>query len=238
MLRLLFVLLLTSPAMALDVLSAGAVERGLVPVLAAFEAAGGERVALDFATAPQLRERLRDRLPDVAIVPAAHAAELHAAGRLAAPPLPVGRVGIGAAVAIGASAPRIDDLAAFMAAIREAGQVVYNRASTGLFLDGLFARLGLAETVAAKAMRYSTGAEVMRHVAASRGRTLGLAPIPEILMVPEVRYLGPLPAGAQNQTAYAAVRAVGAATEAERLLAWLARPDTRTMFVAAGIEAP
>lgn len=239
MLRLFAILslLVAAPgARALEVLSAGAVERGLAPVIAAFP---GTAATIRYATAPQLRARLAEGArPDLLVAPVDQIGALALAGQLRGDPVPIGRIGIGAAVRIGAKAPPIDDLPAFTAAVEAAERVVFNRASTGTFLERLFERLGLTATVAAKSVRYTTGAEVMHHIERGDGVELGLAPIPEILLVPTVHYLGPLPEAAQNRTAYAAAVPVGAPPEAAALLAWLARQESRAAFAAAGIEAP
>jgi len=234
---LLFSLLFMAPrAEALEVLSAGAVERGLAPVIAALP---GTAASIRYATAPQLRGMLAAGVrPDMLVAPVDQIGALALAGGLQGDPVLIGRIGIGAAVRVGARAPPIQDLPGFIAAVQGADRVVFNRASTGLFLERLFERLGLTAAVTAKAVRYATGAEVMHHIEKGDGAELGLAPIPEILLVPTVHYLGPLPEAAQNRTAYAAAVPVGAPPEAAALLAWLARPESRAAFAAAGIEPP
>lgn len=220
------------------VLSAGAMEPGVEAAVARFRAATGTAVRIAYATAPQLRERLAaGEAPDMLIAPIGLVNELASAGRLAGERAALGRVGIGAAVRPdGAFAPEIHDLAAFRRAVEEAERVVYNRASTGLFLDRLFEKLGMAAAVAPKAVRYATGAEVMRHVLEGSGRELALGPVTEILLVPALRFLGPLPEGAQNFTAYAAALLPNAASGAAGLLAHLSGAEGRTALATAGIE--
>lgn len=238
-LLILLLLLFAPPVRAIEVLSAGAVEHGLAPVLAAFASAGGQAASVRYATAPRLRQALAGgTLPHLLIAPADQIADLQAAGRLGRPPVPLGRVGIGAAVRIGAAAPRLDNLDGMVAAVLGADRVVFNRASTGLFLDGLFARLGIAEAVGAKAARYATAAEVMRHIVDGHGAELGLAPIPEILLARDVHFVGPLPEAAQNRTAYLAAVPTDPTVAALALLEWLARPASRETLARAGIEPP
>jgi molybdate transport system substrate-binding protein len=225
------------------VLSAGAVEPGLEAALARFRAlagGGGDQpgVVVAYATAPQIRERLAaGEAPDLLIAPVALVNELAAAGRLAGERAALGRVGIGAAVRADAGfAPEIDDIAGFRRAVEEAERVVFNRATTGLFLERTFEKLGLGAALGPKAVRYATGAEVMRHVRDGTGRELALGPITEILMVPGLRYLGPLPGEAQNVTAYAAAVMPNAAPAAAALLDFLSGPEGREAFRAAGID--
>jgi molybdate transport system substrate-binding protein len=219
------------------VLSAGAMEPGLEAALARFRATGGAPVSIAYATAPQIRERLAaGETFDLLIAPVGLINELATAGRLAGERATLGRVGIGLAVREGAPVPEIQDLAGFRRAVEEAERVVFNRASTGLHLDRLFERLGMTAMVTAKAVRTVTGAEVIRHLVGGQGREIGLAPISEILMAPEVRFVGPLPAEAQNFTAYAAALLPGGPPGAAALFAHLSGTEARAAFATAGIE--
>ncbi|MBK1660180.1 substrate-binding domain-containing protein [Paracraurococcus ruber] len=228
-------LLAAAPARAaeLRVLSAGAVEPGLEAAVALFRAATGTPVRIAYATAPRLRDRmLAGEAPDLLVAPATLLEEL--APRLAQPAVPVGRVGVGVAVRAGAPEPAILDAASLRAAVEAADAVVFNRASTGLYMDRLFERLGLAATVAPKARRYATGAEVMEHLLHGRGAEIGFGAITEIRLVPALRFLGPLPPALQNTTAYAAAALPGGAGGA--LLRFLAGAEARRALDAAGVE--
>ena len=84
-------------AAELRVLSAGAVEPGLRPALAAFEQTSGHRVQLTFATAPQIRGRGKSGGFDLVIAPPAVLDELEGAMQIDADHalrVSVGRVGL------------------------------------------------------------------------------------------------------------------------------------------------
>ena len=83
---------------------------------------------------------------------------------------------------------------------------------------------------------HADGAEEDR-VVAGEGRELGFAPITEIRQMPRAVFVGPLPAEAQNYTAYAASLLPGSPPEAAELLRHLAGPVGRAGFEAAGVEA-
>ena len=230
-------------AAEIRVLSAGAVEPGLRPVLAAFEAASGHHVALGFASAPQIRERVgAGETFDVVIAPPAVLDDLEAKTRIAtdrAQRVSIGRVGIGVAVPPGATRPDISNAEAFKRALLEADSVVYNRASTGLYVETLLMRLGL--DLQAKTSRYPDGATVMAHVLRGKGREIGLGATTEILLVRDqgLQFVGPLPPELQNFTTYIAApgRADGDPVEAVRsLLRYLASAPSQAAFVAAGID--
>ncbi|NOG71000.1 substrate-binding domain-containing protein [Roseicella sp. DB1501] len=218
---------------AIRLLSAGAVEPGIAAAVAAFRAQTGRAVQIAYATAPQLRERmLAGERPDLLVAPAALLDSL--GDRLAGPALPLGRVGIGVVVRRGAPAPAIRDAATLRAAVESADAVVFNRASTGLAMERLFARLGLAALLAEKARRYATGAEVMQHLLQGDGAELGFGATTEIAQVPALQALGPLPDALQSYTAYGAAALPDGAGEA--LLQFLAGSEARRAFTASGIE--
>jgi molybdate transport system substrate-binding protein len=219
------------------VLSAGAMEPGLRAAIARLPGGAGMAVQVTYGTAPQLRDRLAaGETPDLLIAPVGLVNELATAGRLTGERATLGRVGIGVAVRQDAPAPGIHDTAAFRQAVEEAERVVFNRASTGLYLERLFERLGLTAVVTPKAVRYATGAEVLSHIVGGSGREIGLAPIPEIMMVPAARFIGPLPADIQNFTAYAAAVLPNAPPAAAALFGFLSGAEARAAFEAAGIE--
>ena len=160
------------------VLSAGAVEPGLKPVLAAFERESGHRVTLSFATAPQIRERVASGVvqPDLVIAPSAVLDELAASAKVdVAARVSIGRVGIGVAVRPGGVRPDLASAETLKRALLEADAVVYNRASTGLYVESLTRRWGIADALQPKTVRYADGASVMEHVLHGSGNQIGLA---------------------------------------------------------------
>jgi molybdate transport system substrate-binding protein len=227
-------------------LSAGAVELGLRPALALFQRESGHVVHVEFATAPALLARFAAPPGhDLVIAPPAVLDALARSGAIAGPRVPVGKVGVGVAVRPDVPVPEIGDVAALKSALLAAESVVFNRASTGLYVETLLGRLGLAEQVAAKASRHPDGASVMKHLLASRvPREIGFGAITEIVLFKDqgLRLVGPLPAEVQNYTSY--VASAGAAPPADparadaaaALLRFLAGAETRTIFAGVGIE--
>ena len=228
------------------VLSAGAVEPGLKPVLAAFERESGHRVTLSFATAPQIRERVASGAaqPDLIIAPSAVLDELAAAAKVdTTARVSIGHVGIGVAVRPGGVRPDLASAETLKRALLDADSVVYNRASTGLYVETLIRRWGITDALQAKTVRYADGASVMEHVLHGSGNQIGLGAMTEILLLKErgLVFVGPLPAEVQNVTHYEAVpakRGAAAPNETVRsLLETLAGPAARRVFDDAGITS-
>ncbi|HEX8168384.1 MAG TPA: substrate-binding domain-containing protein [Beijerinckiaceae bacterium] len=230
-------------AVTIEVLSAGAVEPGLLPAAEAFRRETGHEAKVRFATAPFLRQRLDGvgERPDVAIAPPAILDEATALGRIdPAFRVVVGKVGVGVAVRDGAPQPDVRTVEALKRAVLDADSVVYNRASTGLYLETLFGRLGLTDQIAGKSTRYPDGASVMEHLVRGSTREIGFGALTEILLFRDkgVKLVGPLPPEVQNYTTYAAAPVAGTANGAAAVafVRFLGSPAGRAIFAARGIE--
>lgn len=229
-------------AAEIRVLSAGAVEPGMVKVIDAFRRATGHDVKATFATAPAIGKRIGGgETADVVIAPPAALDELVKAGKIAAAErVTVGRIGVGVTVRDGAPLPKIATVDEFKQSLLSAGSVIYNQASTGIYLEGLFGRLGIAAQLKARTTRYPDFAAVLNHVSKGKGDEIGLGATTVIIEGENkgLKLVGPLPAKIQNYTTYAAtVVAGGAAGDASReFVRYLTTPAAKAAFAAAGIE--
>lgn len=225
----------------LQILTAGAVYPGIRHVVEAFQENEGVAVVLERATAPTIRERLeRGESADVVIAPPRLLADFTASGVIEHEPrIAIGRVGIGIVMVPGAAAPPIRDIASLRSALATASAIVFNRASTGIYLESLFARLGLNGHQTMRFIRYPTGEAVLEHMSAADRGAIGFAAVTEIRHSEHpVAYLGSLPADIQNYTDYAASAVAGSPHPATRaFLEFLRRPQTAYLLEQHGIEA-
>jgi len=236
-------LLVSTAALSAEitVLSGGAIEPGLRAAVGAFEKQSGHTVRITFNTAPQIQKRVEggDKF-DVVIAPPAVIDPLARLGAVNAGGPSVGRVGLGAAVREGAPLPDLATTEALKKTVLDADAIVFNRASTGLYFEGLLKKLDLWSAVEGKATRYADGASVLDHVRNGKGRDIAFAAITEILLYKDkgLRFAGPLPAEVQNYTSYtASLTPQGAASGPARdLAAFFATPQSRQLFAAAGVE--
>jgi len=224
------------------VLSAGAVEPGLHAFATLVKRETGHDLKIQFNTAPQIAKRLAGgEVYDILISPPAAIDAAAKEGKVVANTrAPVGRVGAGIIVRSNAAAPNVATVDALKAAVLAADTVVYNTASTGLYLDRLFEKLGILEQIKPKSVRYPNGEAVMLHVIKGKGNEIGFGAITEIRMFePQgLKMIGPLPADVQNYTSYDAVVMTGApgADAATRVLKLLASPAGKAAFVSGGVE--
>lgn len=224
------------------VLSAGAVEPGLVAFAELAKRETGHDLVIQFNTAPRIAQRLAaGEVYDVLISPPAVIAQAAKDGKVDfSTRVPVGQVGAGIVVRRGAPVPDVATVPALRATVLAADTLVYNTASTGQYLDRLFANLGVADTIKAKTTRYPDGAAVMEHVLKGTGNEIGFGAITEIRMYEAKGLLlvGPLPREVQNYTSYDAVAmtAATAPAAARAVLALLATPAGKAAFERAGVE--
>jgi molybdate transport system substrate-binding protein len=174
------------------------------------------------------------------LAPPALIEELSRAGKAEAQRSTVGRVGLGVAVRPGAPVPDLASVATLKSAITQADSLVYNLASTGLYLEAWLKKQGLYEQVQARSTRYPDGASVLEHVLKGKGTEIGFGAITEILLFKDkgLKFVGPLPAEIQNYTAYSATVMTGTTqpAAARAFVAYLGSASGQAIFKKAGIE--
>jgi molybdate transport system substrate-binding protein len=229
-------------ATEIKVLSAGAVQPGMVKVIDSFRRETGHGVKVTFATAPSILKRLSDpNVADVIIAPPAVLDEWVKAGKAASTNrVTVGRIGVGVMVRDGAPLPKIGTVDDFKQSLLSAQAIVYNQASTGIYLEKLFDRLGIAASLKTKTTRYPDAAAVLSHVGRGKGNEIGLGAVTVIIESASkgLKFVGPLPAEIQNYTTYTAMVVADSVVPdaAQDFVRYLTGPASRKAFAAAGIE--
>ena len=231
-------------AVELKVLSAGAIKPVVMAALPEFERLTGHKVVVENDTAGALARRVRagERF-DLLVLPQGGLRELTTEGAVAASgQLPLARVGIGVAVKNGAPLPDIATTAAFRNALLSARNVAYidpaAGGSSGIYMARLFERMGISDQIRPKAVLVPGGLVAQRLLTGEAD--FAVHQISEILAVPGVTLVGPIPAEVQNYTVYA-VALSSRTTEAaavQQLLAARAAPQVRAQLATLGMEAP
>lgn len=229
-------------AAELAVMSAGAVEPGLLVLVDQFMKTSGHSVRIEYATGPQLAERLAaGRTADVLIAPAAVVDRAIADRRVdAGTRVTVGRVGVGVVVRRDAPTPDVPSVDALRRAVLAADGVVYNQGSSGVYVDGMLNRLGVMDAIRTKTVRVSNGDATMQRLVTGSGNEIGFAAISEIkLAEPKgVRLVAPLPDAVQNFTTLDAVVMAGAHEPgaAAEFVRFMTTTAARQTFAAVGVQ--
>jgi molybdate transport system substrate-binding protein len=225
------------------VVSGGAFKSVLTALAAEFTKETGTKVKPEFQTVGQHLALIRkgEESFDVAILTPEAIEALAKDGKIVAGSrIDLARTGVGVVVKAGAPLPDIATVEAFKQALLAAKSVAYidpaSGGSSGIYVARLLGKLGIAAQVNAKAKLVHGGA-VADHIADGEAE-IGIHQISEILPVPGVVLVGPLPAEIQNYTVYSAGLSVTAKdnTAAAGLLKFLSGPNANAILKAKGME--
>ena len=143
---------------------------------------------------------------------------------------------IGVAVRAGAHKPEIGSADAVKRALTQAKSVAFSNSASGVYLISLFERMGIGEMM--KAKRKEGPGEPVAAVVARGEAEIGFQQVSELLPVPGIDYVGPLPAEIQKVTIFAAgIPASARQPEAARaLIEFLSEPAAAAAIGESGLE--
>jgi molybdate transport system substrate-binding protein len=223
----------------LNVLSAGSTLHGVRACAAlAAQPLGVEiEVATDHGHNISRAVLNRGAQADIVLIPAGIADPLTAQGLLT-DTVALGTVGIGGVAREGANAPDISTMEALRVALIAADAVLLTRAPTGEHLLAVIAKLGLADEVATKLLRFDTSTKLNIDLASRSGNALGFGPETEIRAGKGVRWIGDVPEEIQIALPYVAAMLTNtnAKDAAQKFLAFLEMAQARKVFSNTGVK--
>jgi molybdate transport system substrate-binding protein len=228
----------TAQAGEVKLLASGALREALEELLPEFERAGAHKVALTIAgTAGIVNRMQKGEVTDVVILADYALAGLTREGKVVdGSRADFARAGVGVAVAKGAPRPDIGSAEALRRTLLAARSIAHSRGPSGIYLAGLFRKLGIADELKAK-VKEVEGEPVARLVA--RGEIqIGFQQISEIIHVAGVDYIGPLPPDVQHITVFASGLASTAkeTDAAKALVRFLTGPAAGSVLKKHGLE--
>jgi molybdate transport system substrate-binding protein len=151
---------------------------------------------------------------------------------------PLARSAIGMAVRAGAPKPDISTVEALKRTLLEAKSIAYSASVSGDYVSNeLFERLGIAGQVKSKSRRIEGGERVGAVIA--RGETeIGFQQISELLPVPGIAHITPLPAEAQKVSVFSAGVAATSSdpSTARAVIHFLVSSDAAAAIRKSGLE--
>jgi molybdate transport system substrate-binding protein len=238
-------------AVELKALISTAMKAPVEELVPKFERATGHKVVITYGPTGGLTKRVMDgETADIIILGGASVLRddeglglLIKQGKVVGNNIGVARSMIGAAVAKGAPKPDISTEEKFKAVLLTAKSVAYTDAasggSSGVYLGRLFDRMGLTEMLKPKAKLAAGGPNGYAATFVAKGEAeIALQPIPELMAVPGVDVVGPLPGVFQNVTTYF-VRIHADAKQpaaAKALIDFLTAPAAATVYKSKGLE--
>ncbi len=147
------------------------------------------------------------------------------------------RSGIGVVVKAGAPRPDIATVEALKRALLAATSIAYSDSASGVYVrDQMFRKLGIEAEVAPKARMIP--ATPVGEIVAKGEAEIGFQQISELKPIQGIDLVGPLPAGVQQVTVFAAgiVAASQHKEAAKALIDFLASPEADGAITASGME--
>ena len=229
----------------IKLLSTTAMKTSLDDLLPRFERETGHKVVPDYCPSPRVAKRVGEgEATDVAISNANAVAELVKQGKIVAgSPADVARSAMGLAVQKGAPKPDISTPEKFKAAMLATKSLGMSNpvggGVSGTILVSAFERLGIAEAMKGKSI-YGPGgpAGLIGHFLVRKEVETGIQQIPELMAVPGIDIVGPLPEGIQSVTVFTAAVSTGArdAGAAHALVRFLVTPEAVAVIRGKGLE--
>jgi molybdate transport system substrate-binding protein len=220
-------------------ISSMATKKVLAEMADAFLRSGGTSASIEAVGGVDAAKRVRagERF-DVVVLASTVIEKLAAEGHLVAGSrVDMVRSGVAVAVRAGAPRPEIGSESALKHAVRRARNLSYSTGPSGDYLVSLFDRWGIAGEIAGRIVVPPPGTPVGSLVADGTVE-FGFQQLSELLFLPGIDVLGPLPAPIQHLTTFSA--GVGArstrADEARALLAFFASPATADIKRRNGME--
>jgi molybdate transport system substrate-binding protein len=246
--RVLLVLLValaagSASAADLKLLTAGAYKSSAIEIVAEFEKKTGHKVTIDNGTAGALQKRVAGgEYFDVLVIPPVAMAPLLVTRVDESSAKELARAGVGMAIKQGAPVPDISEVDGFKKALLAARSIAYidpaAGGSSGIYLAQLFQQMGIADQLKPKSVLVQGGLVADRIVDGKAD--IALQQSSELMGVPGVQFVGPIPLMVQNYTIYSGGVALASRNRAaaDALLLALANPENGKILKSKGLDSP
>ena len=225
----------------LKLLTTGTFQPAALALLPEFEKRTGHKVTIEIVTATNFSGRMDAGEYFDVVVMTARLLDPYLGSRVVESATPVVRAGLSVSIKRGAPLPDISGISAFRKTMLAARAVAYidpaSGASSGLYLEWLFDKLGIAAQIKAKAVLVPGGGLVAEKLTSGEA-DIGLQQRSELMDVPGTVLVGPIPLELQNYTLYLGGVSLTTHhhTAADELLSALADRNNNALFKKLGLS--
>ena len=194
----------TLNAAEVNVIASTAMREALEELVPMFERASGHKVAVSFQSGAVLPVKIKEGAQaDLVVTTPETIDDLVKAGKVVADTrADFVRSGAGVAVRSGAPKPDVSTPEALKAALLAAKSVGYSQGPSGVHFMATMARLGIADQIKAKGVVPPLGQRVGALIAKGDAE-IGVQQVTELLLIPGIDFVGPLPKELQANIIYA-----------------------------------
>ena len=234
-------LAVTGIAQAADitVLATPGVKEAYLTLAPQFEKASGNKVLTTWAGTADVMKRMKaGEVFDVVIIASNSLEELTDTGRLmAGSRTDIARGLVGVAVRTGAPKPDVSSADALKRTLTAAKTIGISTGPSGVYLMGLFERMGMLAELKPKFRTPASGAPVGELVAKGEAE-IGFQQVSELIHFPGIQFIGPLPEALQQTTVFSGGVHAGAREPdaARAFLKFLSSPEHAALLQKHGLD--
>jgi molybdate transport system substrate-binding protein len=235
----LFLLSGSTFAAEVKVLASGAVKEAAADLFPQFEKTSGNKIAVTWAGTVDIKKKIAaGEAFDLVIVASPEVDALMKEGKFAAgSKVDLVRSSVGVAIKAGLPKPALtsgDDLKKALLAAKSVG---YSTGPSGVYMQQLFEKMGIAAEVKAKAKVNGPGIPVASSLRDGSAE-IGFQQVSELIHEPGIDFLGPIPADVQSITVFSSAVPAGAKAqvEAKALQKFLTAPAAAPIIKKHGLE--
>ena len=226
-------------AAEIKVLSTQATEEAYRELVPLFEKASEHKVTTVFTGTLDANKRLAAGETYDVLIMSAPSIEEHIKGGkvVAGSRVDLAKSGVGVAVKAGAPKPDISTTDALKKTLLSAKSIGYSTGPSGVYVAGLFQRMGIADEIKGKLKQTPTGVFVGSIIASGEAE-IGFQQVSELSHFPGIDYVGPLPADIQLFTTFSSGLMVAAkeAEAAKALVKFVTTPAAAAAYKKRGME--
>lgn len=229
----------TAQSDEIKVIASAAVKEPYLELVHEFETASHHKVVTIWSGTADIMKRVRaGESADIVILGASSIDELIQLGKI----VPGSRVmlmksGVGVAVRAGAPKPDVSSGEALKRTLLSMSSIGYSSGPSGVYLDSLFQRMGIADVLTPKLRKGPSGSSVGEMIA--RGEVeIGFQQVSELIHVAGIDFLGPLPPDIQHVTEFSSgIHASAKRPDAAKaLVTFLSSPAATPIIKKSGME--